>query len=194
MQFDRRITRSMSAAISTNMSASDSNIAISNQTEIEKIDNKIKTLENTIKSLEQELNESKKVKYELEPTITVTDKYSGRTFTVKKNPYELSLQYPKIHPETGQRLYEKTKHWHKHNGKYMVTTFMDCDFPDTEYVKNTSDLINGRHYKLYDSSVGWSRPGYYWHDCSSDYDYCSRYVETHLPDANANANKNGKKK
>ncbi len=199
MQSNRRITRSMSAAMSANMSTSNNNTVNSNQTEIEKIDNEIEKIdneiekiENSIKSLQQRLHEAKKTKDELEPTITITDEYSSRTFTFKKNPYELSRKYPKVHPKTGQRLYRKTEHWTQSDyvGIYNVSCCIGDHFPDTEYAENIYD----GHYKLYDSSVGWSRPGYYWHDISSDYDYRSRYVECPIPDANANDKKNNKKK
>ncbi len=189
MESNKKYKRSLRDLYNSNNSTN--NITnITPQTDIEKIDNEIETIENSIQYLHQRLKEAKKVKYELEPTITITDEYSGRTFTFKKNPYELSLQYPKVHPKTGQRLYGKTEHWNKHNGKYIVTTCMYEDFPDTEYSENRWD----GYYKLYDDSVGWSRPGYYWHDNSSDYDYHSRYIECPIPDANANAKKNGKKK
>lgn len=183
MQSYRRITRSMSADISTNNTPS-------TQSEIEKIDNEIQTINNSIQSLKERLKQSNKVKYELEPTITVTDEYSGRTFILQKNPYELSLKYPKVNPETGQRLYGKREHWFKYYGKYTMATSLKSDFPDVEYIKDHFD------HRVYHYSVGLSRPGYYWRDVSSDYDYGPRYVESHLPDANANANakKNGKKK
>lgn len=128
--------------------------------------------------LQERLKEIDKELYELEPKeFTVTDERSGRTFKLKRNSYELSIRYPKVHPVTGQRLYGKTEHWTGTEFNSIATT-MDKNFPDKECVKDKKRFDG--YYQLYDARKGWSKPGYYWDDVSSDYEPV-RYVETKIP-------------
>ena len=128
--------------------------------------------------LQERLKQIDKELYELEPNVfTVTDERSGRTFKLKRNPYELSIEYPKVHPVTGQRLYGKTEHW-TGTGFNSIATTMDTNFPDKECVKE-KERFDG-YYQLYYAGKGWSKPGYYWYDVSSDYDPV-HYVETKIP-------------
>jgi hypothetical protein len=128
--------------------------------------------------LKERLKEIDKELYELEPKeFTVTDEHSGRTFKLKRNPYELSIEYPKVHPVTGQRLYGKTEHW-TGKGFNSIATTMDTNFPDKECVKD-KEIFDG-YYKLYHARKGWSKHGYYWNDVSSDYEPV-HYVEIKIP-------------
>ncbi len=137
--------------------------------------------------LKNELKEIDKQIYELEPTIfTVTDEYSGRVITLHRNPYNLSLKYPKVHPKTGQRLYVRQAHWNKYNGDYCVSYSMEENFPDVEYIDNTCETVDDINYSIYNTDRGWTKPGYYWYDTSGDFDLRSSYYECKIPTKNPN--------
>lgn len=133
-------------------------------------------------TLKQRLKEITKEMYDLEPQVfNVVDEYSGRSFTMQRNSYKLSLKYPKVHPKTGRRLYEKRAHWSKneHNNNWEVAYSMPKDFPDKEYISN-KNMCSEDGYSLYEYERGWSRPGYYWKDVSSGYEN-ARYIEREIP-------------
>ena len=130
----------------------------------------------------QQIGELDRQIYNAQPSIfTVTDERSGRVFTMQRNSYETSLKYPKVHPKTGQRIFERTNFWTKHNGKYCVVSCLEFkEEDDTEYAELWYTNNNGC-YKLYDDKKGWSKKGYYWNDVSyGDYSD-SVFVETKIP-------------
>ena len=160
----------------------------------EQLTNRLNEITELTKNINQELYEINKKLYELEPTITINDKKSGRTFTLEKNSYEISLKYPKVNPITGERAYGKNEFWtnefgeydyFSESGGYIIVRY--SSFPDKEYV----ETYDG-NYCLYlkrPNISQWSKPGYYWEETSSNNSLF--YSQTKIPDlSNQSLNNN----
>lgn len=139
-----------------------------------------KHLELCITQLTAEIDMVDKELYDLQDKVfTVTDERSGRTFTLNRNSYELSKEYPKVHPVTGERAYRKQTYWYSHdNGKtYSMVSSIESNFPDQEFVDK--ERYEG-YYKVHDDSEGWTLPGHYWHDVSGTFGP-TEYAEREIP-------------
>ncbi len=160
----------------------------------EQLTNRLNEITELTKNINQELYEINKKLYELEPTITINDRKSGRTFTLEKNSYEISLKYPKVNPITGERAYGKNEFWtnefgeydhFSETGGYIIVRY--SSFPDKEYV----ETYDG-DYCLYLKRPGisqWSKLGYYWEETSSNNSLF--YSQKKIPDlSNQSLNNN----
>jgi hypothetical protein len=138
-------------------------------------------LENEVTQLQAQIETINKQLYELQDkSFTVTDARSGRTFTLTRNPYELSKKYPKVHPLTGERTYRESTFWRlRDDGKtYTIASTMLNSFPDQEFVEKTWD---DEYHKVYDDDKGWALPGYYWRDVSGTFGP-TEYSESKIPE------------
>jgi hypothetical protein len=145
-------------------------------------------------NLKKQIDDVEKELYELSPSITVTDEKSGRIFTLTKNSYEMSKKYPKVHPDTGERLYEKGAFWYysKDDSKYHILyAGSKRDFPDKEY----SDEVYDKNYnKIYETTKGWAKPGYCWKDFAGDFDIHSDYGQVKIVNKEELEEKSNKRK
>jgi hypothetical protein len=127
--------------------------------------------------------------YDMEPnTFTITDERTGRTFTLNKNSYENRINFPKVNPDTGRRLYGEGEYWIKKDGKYIVERAVynefDTDleslikFDDKEYV---FDEMYNSDYIIYHEHMGWAKVGYYWKDTYNNYGEYVSTIERKIP-------------
>lgn len=152
--------------------------------------------------LTNELQELDRQIYNIESKIIITDERSGRVITLQKNPYEVSLKYPKVNPDTGERLFEEKKFWIKEYDKYVVapghldfgtrasyaydyaydySNFKDVEFTNIYEIGPDVYKDNCCRYTIYTREKGWSKPGYYWEEIESKWNVVIDYYECKIP-------------
>ena len=73
------------------------------------------------------------------------------------NSIETSIKYPKVHPITGIRLFERGYYWSTlYENMYLYSN--ELYIIDNEYAICVDDKQRPIYHLLY----GWTRPGFYW--------------------------------
>lgn len=101
----------------------------------------------------------------LPPSFEVEE--NGRTLTLIRNSYKNTIKYPKVHPKTGKRVYDKNAFWYNENGRYIILYSPDGFKNDVEWI--TEHGYDKNHNHIYDIEKGFTRVGYKWEDISSEY-------------------------